>query len=325
MVTQKVLTYRDYELGDERRILGLFAEVFHREMSPAFWQWRYVEGPYGHGIIRVAMDGDKMVGHFGVIPMKVQFKGNIYPVIFPMTAMTHPEYGGRGIFTRLMSEIYESARRQGFPLVYGFFNQNSYYANVKFGYHDVIKMNPLKKRLSFTESDGHMADNIASVDVFDTAISQLWNRVKKDYVAVVPRTSEFLNWRFVKAPGVDYARFAYQDAAGDIFGYVVLKIYTEGKIVRGHIVDLMTIPDENVAKALVRKSYDYFKAHQVPDVSCWMMEGTSYSRILEEEGFVRHPGMSNFAVMVLDKGNPGLLPAENASSWFLTMGDSDVY
>lgn len=325
MVTQKVLIYRDYEPGDERRIRGLFAEVFHREMSPAFWQWRYVEGPYGHGIIRVALDGDKMVGHFGVIPMRVQFKGNIYPAIFPMTAMTHPGYAGQGIFTRLMSDTYESAHKQGFPLVYGFFNQNSYYANVKFGYHDVIKMNPLEKKPAISESDGDRAGNIISADIFDTAIDRLWNKVKHDYQAIVPRTSAFLNWRFVKAPDVNHARFVYQDVTGETLGYIVLKIYTEGKIVRGHIIDLLTVPDGKIAKALMKKSYDYFKAHQVSDLSCWMMEGTFYRRILEEEGFVRRPGVTNFAVMVLDKSNTGLLPVENASAWFLTMGDSDVY
>ena len=324
MVAQKVLTYRDYAPGDEHRILNLFHEVFHREMSLTFWRWRYEDSPWGHGIIRVAMDGDNMVGHFGVIPMRVQFAGKVYPAVFPMTAMTHPDYAGKGIFTRLMAETYESARKRGFPLVYGFFNQNSYYANVKFGYHDVIKMNPLEKKLSPDEPDGYLASDIITVDAFDGSFDRLWERVKQDYVAVVPRTSEFLNWRFVQAPEVKYARYAYRDKGG-LLGYIVLKIYTEGKIVRGHIVDLLTAPDENIARALVRRAFHYFRANGVTDVSCWIKGNTLYSRVLQNDGFIRHPGPTNFAVMLLEKGLANLLPAEEASSWFLTMGDSDVF
>ena len=277
MVTQKVLTYRDYAPGDEHLILNLFREVFHREMSPAFWRSRYEDSPWGHGIVRVAIDGDKVVGHFGGIPMRVQVAGKVYPAIFPMTAMTHPDYAGQGIFTRLMSETYESARKQGFPLVYGFFNQNSYYANVKFGYHDVIKMNPLEKKLSPDESDGHLTSDIVTVDTFDGSFDRLWERAKQDYVAVVPRTSEFLNWRFDQSPEVKYVKYAYRGRS-DILGYVVLKIYTEGKIVRGHIVDLLTVPDENSARALARKAFHYFRANGVTDISVWMKENTQIGR-----------------------------------------------
>jgi len=325
MNNQRTLTYREYAPGDEGRILALFKDVFHREMTPAFWRWRYQESPWGQGMMRVALDGDKMVGHFGVIPMRVQFQSTIYPAVFPMTAMTHPDYAGRGIFTRLMSETYGSAREQGFPLVYGFFNRNSYSANVKFGYHDVITLNPLTKTLSPAESDGDRDSYIAAVAVFDGAFDRLWDKIKQEYVAIVPRTGEFLNWRFVKDPVVDYAIFAYRYGKGDVLGYVVLKIYKEGETIRGHIVDLMTIPDESIARALIKKSYDYFRQNDAVDLSCWMKEGTSYARILEEEGFVRRQGETHFAVIVLDKTRKELLPAEDATGWFLTMGDSDVY
>jgi GNAT superfamily N-acetyltransferase len=325
MVNQRILTYRNYEPGDEGRILGLFKEVFHREMSPVFWRWRYEESPWGHGMVRVALDEDKMVGHFGVIPMRVQFQSTIYPAVFPMTAMTHPDYAGWGIFTRLMSETYWAARERGFPLVYGFFNQNSYYANVKFGYHGVITLNPLEKKLSLDVLDGHPTENITAIDTFGGAFDKLWDTVKRNYDAVVPRTSELLNWRFVKDPDVDYARFAYRDSRNEVLGYIVLKIYREGETARGHIVDLMTGPDESITRALIKKSYDYFRENRVSELSCWVKENTSYARILEEEGFVRYSGETHFAVMVLDKTKPELLPAEDAARWFLTMGDSDVY
>lgn len=323
MPTKKSLTYRFYQTGDETRILTLFREAFNREMSPDFWHWRYVDNPYGRGIIRVALDGDKMVGHFAVIPMRVQFQGTVYPAIFPMTAMTHPEYGGQGLYTKLISEVYEYARTQGYALAYGFPNKNSYYPSLKFGYHDIITIRPLERKLpSGTPGrDG----NITAIDKFDSRFDRLWENVRGNYKIIICRTSEYLNWRFLRNPDAKYTIFAYTDEAGDILGYEALKIYREGNIIRGHIVDILTVPDDNIARALVRSAFDYFAEERVQDVSLWMSEDRFYSRILEEEGFIRHPGTTHFAVMALDKNDKSLLPVENPVNWHLTMGDSDVF
>jgi hypothetical protein len=88
---------------------------------------------------------------------------------------------------------------------------------------------------------------------------------------------------------------------------------------------LMTVPDDNIARALINKAADHFQGNGVADLSCWIKEGSFPGRILEEEGFHREPGITNFASMVLDKTRTELLPVEETSRWFLTMGDSDVY
>jgi len=41
----KKISYRYYQPGDEHRILDLFRQVFAREMSHAFWKWRYLDNP----------------------------------------------------------------------------------------------------------------------------------------------------------------------------------------------------------------------------------------------------------------------------------------
>ncbi len=117
------LTYRAYQPGDETQILSLFKLVFRREMSEQFWKWRYLDNPFGQALSMLALDGEKLVGHFAVLPMAVQFGGRIFRAIFPVTAMTHPDYAGQGIFTRLITTTYEFCRRAGFTLVYGFFNR----------------------------------------------------------------------------------------------------------------------------------------------------------------------------------------------------------
>ena len=327
VAARKALSFRAYQPGDEQHILSLFRETFHREVSYAFWKWRYIDNPFGRAISRLAFDGDEIVGHLAVLPMEVQFEGRILRSIFPVTAMTHPDYAGRGIFTRLITDIYDGARNSGFDIAHGFFNINTYHANVHHvGYResDIIKMNTLEKRIDTKAHIIAVDKSVKQVVSFDSNADVLWSKVKDNFKAIVPRTSRFLNWRFAEYKEIDYPKFVFFQG-NDILGYIVLKIYVEGSTVRGHIVDLLTIPDEKVVKSLVERAYAYFTEKKVPDISLWMMEHSLYSRIFEKEGFARREGVTNFAVLLLDRRRTELLPIEKPANWHLTMGDSDVF
>ncbi|MFH0847383.1 MAG: GNAT family N-acetyltransferase [Chloroflexota bacterium] len=321
------LTYRAYQPGDETQILSLFKLVFHREMGYEFWKWRYRDNPSGLAVSMVAFDGEKLVGHFAVLPMEVQFEGKLFRAIFPVTAMTHPDYAGRGIFTRLITTIYDSCRRNGFLLAYGFFNRNTFYVNVnRAGYRegDVIRMDILEKKLGDTLPPASLGKEIREIKIFDAQVDRLWGRMKGDFRAVVPRTSRFLNWRFSQYEEINYPKFIFE-ADGEMLGYIVLKIYREGETVKGHIIDLLAVRDEKVVRSLIHKSYEYFRGKGVPDISCWMMKNSYFSRILESEGFKRTEGATNFGCQLLDKSQKELLPIEKSAHWHLTMGDSDVF
>lgn len=324
MVNQSILTYRGYEPGDEGRILGLFREVFHREMTPAFWRWRYLDDPFGRSVIRMAFDGDKLVGHFAAIPMRVTVRGKSYTDVFPMTAMTHPDYAGRGIFTALMDQTYHICAENGVSLVYGFCNQNSVGPSVRYGYRNVIKTVLWEKKLDAQPGNDTSFENVVPVATFDDRIDSLWNRVKGDYPAITVRNKEFLNWRYIRAPHTTYARFIYSDG-DDIYGYMILKVYTEPGVIKAHIIDLLSVQDEKVMRALLRKAYQYFAEKGIYDLSLWMMGNSFYANILEEEGFTSRPDATNFGVKLFDLNNPSLSDVEDTSLWYITMGDSDVY
>ncbi len=323
---KKELTFRQYKPGDESRILELFKEVFHREMSYSFWKWRYADNPCGKAISWLAFDGDRTAGHFAVLPMEMQFEGRLYRGILPVTAMTHPDYAGMGIFTRLIIDIYNFARGRGFDLAYGFFNPNTLYVNVnRAGYResDIAKMGIWEKRLDSASPSEIRNDSIERIEYFDDRADRLWERVKNCYKAIVPRTCKFLNWRFTEYQETYYPKFVFRDG-NDILGYIVLKIYSGDGVVRGHIVDLLCVRDEKVIKSLIDRAYRFFNEKGVPDVSLWMTD-PFIGRILSTEGFSLRETSTNFAALVLDRSREMLLPLEKPSNWYLMMGDSDVF
>jgi hypothetical protein len=106
---------------------------------------------------------------------------------------------------------------------------------------------------------------------------------------------------------------------------MVLKIYTEPSVVKAHIVDLLTIRDENIVRSLLGKAYRYFSERGIFALSCWMMGSSFYRGILESEGFTCRPDATNFGVKLFDSNKPVLSDVEETSLWYATMGDSDVY
>lgn len=89
-----------------------------------FRYW-YIENPLGRVISFNAYDGDKMVAHYACIPVSMNFEGKIISGIHSMATVTHPDYRGKGLFTKLAAMTYECAKKEGFEFVTGVANANS--------------------------------------------------------------------------------------------------------------------------------------------------------------------------------------------------------
>jgi len=149
--------------------------------------------------------------------------------------------------------------------------------------------------------------------------------VKQDYAVIVPRTEQFLNWRFTEHPTEEYSKFVVVDKGIEILGYLVLKLYTRGDGVKGHIVDMLCLNDRDIVESLLGYSYNFFIEKEIRNVSCWMPENSFYIPVLKEEGFVGHITETHFGLRILDKQNNLLPKVRDINNWHLTMGDSDVF
>lgn len=329
------MEHRDYREGDEYKILQLFSRVFYREreiekrkMSLKYWKWRFIENPFGRGIIKLLFDDNKLIGHYAVIPMEIKVMDKVVETVFSMTTMTHPNYRGRGIFPFLAEETYREAVRGGFKFVYGFPNQNSYKPiTKKLNWKGFGNMDVWQKKMNSECASGYTENgDIKKLDKFDNSISYLWEKVRQSYSVAVPRTKVFLNWRFVQNPEVDYVKYIYVDSKGGVSGYIVFKIYRSGIEIKGNIVDLLSIPDKKVVRGLLGCVYRGFTEQGITDISCWCPKNCFYADILREEGFSVAKMERTFSgVRIFDKNDKSLNVVENMSNWHLTMGDSDVF
>jgi len=317
---------RDYQSDDEYQILNLYEEVNNRKMALEYWRWRYSKSPFGKGIIKLVFADGKLIGHYAVTPMDILFNNKPLRAVFSLHTMTHPGFQRRGIFTFLAEEVYKRCQSEGFSFVYGFPNENSYHGFInKLGWMGFGQMSSLEKKLyamtNATSKDG----NVHEIDKFDDRVNVLWNTVKAGYRIIVPRTKDYLNWRFAEHPTIEYPRYIIMSGNSELSGYMILKVYKKGDEAKGHIVDMLSVDDEHTVKSLLNSAYDYFIRKGIGNLSCWIPERCFCARIFREEGFVSKEFDVNFGVRIFEKADKSLKSIEQLDNWHLTMSDVDVF
>ena len=323
------LASRNYVLGDEKQIANLFKLSFGKELNIEFWRWRYIENPFGKSVIMLMFDGEILVGHYAIIRIPVLIDGKETKAAFSMTTMTHPEYRGMGIFPKLAKDVYAECGKSGCELVFGFPNENSYGSFCKkldwVGFGKVPAW--ICKNMEKEEHQNDLTEvkfYFKSVGYFDKKFDKLWDIAKPDCRFVVPRTSEFLNWRFLQKPGKEYHIVALYNKNKHLLGYAVYKIYDAEDEKRGHIIDFLFAPGNAVEEEIIDYGVAYFMREGVDNISCWVPSICKMEDILSERGFKRIEWPTYFGLKYLEtyKGEKDISSFEEL---YITMGDSDVF
>lgn len=95
------------------------------KFTPRYLAWLYVDNPDGLAVGYDAWDGERLAAHYVCIPARAWVEGAEVPVLLSLNTATHPDYQGKGLFTKLASMTFEAGAAQGFDGVYGVANANS--------------------------------------------------------------------------------------------------------------------------------------------------------------------------------------------------------
>lgn len=106
---------------------ALFAACFPGvdKFTPGYLAWLYVANPDGQAVGFDAWDGERLAAHYVCIPARAWVEGQLVRVLLSLNTATHPDYQGKGLFTKLAAMTYEAGAAQGFDGVYGVANANS--------------------------------------------------------------------------------------------------------------------------------------------------------------------------------------------------------
>jgi len=106
---------------------ALFAACFPGvdKFTPAYLDWLYLANPDGQAVGYDAWDGETLAAHYVCIPARAWVEGREATVLLSLNTATHPDYQGKGLFTRLAAMTFEAGAAAGYDGVYGVANANS--------------------------------------------------------------------------------------------------------------------------------------------------------------------------------------------------------
>jgi GNAT superfamily N-acetyltransferase len=168
-----------YAESDLKEYATLFAVCFpdaKKLADVAYLRWLYAENPCGAVVGYNARHEGRLVAHYVCVPMSVTSEGQIRSALLSLNTATHPEFQGKGLFTRLAELTYAAGAEEGAELIYGVANGNSTPGFVrKLGFSLVA---PLESRVGV----GRLGD-------FDWSQLRFFSRFQQAW------TMEALSWR----------------------------------------------------------------------------------------------------------------------------------
>ncbi len=313
---------RGYQQGDEFKIIELFELVFKQKMTLEQWNWRFKNNPAGKYMIKLMWEDKKLVGHYAVSPLLIDIDGEDTLTAHSLATMTHPEYGGRGIFKKLSLALYDELENQlGCKAIWGFPNNNSHYGFVKsLGWKDIGIIHTLGCPASSFEKS-NSSNKVEKFKEFDQSHVEFIQSKTSEFKIKVKRSMDYLNWRYTQKPSVTYKNFFIEnDGHQALF---VTKIYPSSQkpslfdlnIVEGFVDDYDLLPDY-IHQILL--SYDV----KFDRVTTWKNLFDKDHLKLEKIGFVPVLPQTYLGARPHFALDPKFMDLRN---WYISMGDSDVF
>ena len=319
MNDNKMIT-KPYNSNYKNQLSLLFKKTFKRELSEAFWNWRFEKNPFGEPIIRVAFFNKLLIANYLLHPINLQYNSKSIKALFSMTTMTDPDFVGRGIGTKLANEAYHIGKENKFDLVFGFLNKNSRYMfTKKLGFTELAIM---KEIIISVENHLNFKSNYSCTKIteFDEEHSIFYKSKSKGLSKIlIPRTSTYLNWRFVRHPEINYHCYNVKNNE-KLVGYFVLKIFQNNKC---HIVDFLLDDDIECFNAIINQTIKFCKENNIQKLSLWANSTLQFTKYLSKIGFKNQPMETYFVTKIFSKYiDQDFL---NFDNWYICMSDSDVF
>jgi len=314
-----------YNPGERERVLRLYRLAHKdRELPSNYYRWRYEENPFGPPMIDLMFEGKKLIGHYAVCPTVGNIDGIDYPIVLSMNTFTHPDYWGKGIFTRLAKNLYQRILKDyGVLSIYGFPNTNSHYNFIKrLSWNDVFLVPTVSRDTNIDRKERELKlDSTGSADVrFD----DLWNRIKKDrkYIFANARTSNFISWRFTRCPTNKYTILTV-GSSSSIEGYAIVKKYMDESKPELDLVDFL-IEDNLDGMAFLQEILEYAAIGNYERVNAWIPLGHRIYNCAEKLRFIPQLPITYLSYRLF-REMPNAHILSQPAKWYLTMADSDVY
>lgn len=319
-----------YQPNDEIEIAKLFNLAFQRDLSMAYWKWRFLENPFLKGpMINLMWSGDTLIGHHAVSASEIMYKNEVVLSSLCGTAMTHPKFEGRGIYAQLALNLYHRIfKDSGVNIIITFPNRPaSHYSLVKkIKYANVGYLPTLKLHSKFVEKIN--TENIIRFEKFEHEHSKFIHKTIQDlgFEIFTNRSEIYLNWRFINCPINKYFNIEYREK-GELKGILIAKVYQINEVsneVDIDIVEVFYFEDYKILSSMLCGILEIIseEGYDVQNLNCWISLFDKRHLDMERLRFVMSTPITYLCVKGLDDRFDDL---KLFNKWYISMSDSDIY
>ncbi len=320
------LVFRRADDSDRGAILDVLRVSLGREVDDryeALFAWKHLENAFGPSPAWIACDGDRIAGFRTLMRWEFLAGGRVVRAVRAVDTATHPDYQGRGIFTRLTLHALDELAAEGVEFVFNTPNDQSRPGYLKMGWREVgtlptvvrptrwtrvariAKARVPAERWSTPSTAGEAAaDVLADAPAVDALLARRAPRAQ----LATNVTGEFLRWRF-GTPLLGYRALVAPGGVAD--GLAIFRIRARGSAREAALVSLLTpAGDRRSAAGLVKE------LARVADADYVLGLG---GRPVWPGAMVRLPGVG--PMLTCRPIGDAVAP----SQWDLTLGDIELF
>lgn len=304
--------------------------------TPEYWAWKHSDNPFGRSPFLVAVAGSEIIGVRVFMRWMFHVHERKVRAVRAVDTATHPDFQGRGIFTRLTLDLVNEVSSSGDALVYNTPNDKSRPGYLKMGWETVGRVS-LWVRPRFLSAVRTIA--VRGVTVHAREIDAMGTDIDLD--AEDLRTLDFsrlrglhestvryrtridpryLEWRYLRCPGVQYRLVSVEPGRA----LVAFRLKRRGVFRELTLCDVLAERSIGGARA-TRATIARIMRETTPDyVACAAHALPFESRVMIGAGFV--PAPSAGPVMTVRPLHVEALPdPRNGASWATSIGDLELF
>ena len=277
MTVDDGLTIRRATEADRAAIIDLLAISLGREADPRYetlFAWKHDANPVGASPAWVATDGERLAGFRVLMQWAFRQGETTVRAVRAVDTATHPDYQGRGIFTRLTLHAIDELRDEGVSFVFNTPNDQSRPGYLKMGWQVVGQLptavRPTQwRRLPRVLTARVPADRWsiptdagepAAVVLADTpGLEQLLAAIPAARGTSTHRTAAYLQWRY-GTPLLGYRAVIARGGMGE--GVALFRVRARGAAREVALCDLLVAGNDpgveaNLVREVARVDADY--------------------------------------------------------------------
>ena len=328
---------RSATADDTPQILNLIAASYQREDDPerlAYWEWKHAANPFGVSPCLVAESKGRLVGVRAFLRWTWRSGGQSVRAVRAVDTATHPDWYGRGVFSRLTARLVAQMEREGVTFIYNTPNSKSMPGYLKMGWALVTRVplwvRPLRLSTLMRRVLSNSTAQPPTIPQLDTVAHVLGDSALPAFLSSVAlrderlhtaRTLAYLCWRYAAIPGFSYrARF---EMDGDAGALVIARGRIRGRLSEVTISELLVTPSRRgvqIGRAVVS---DLVRTADADYVAACAASGTAERSVLARTGFLPAPRLGpHFTARRLD---PAGLDPSRWANWRCSIGDLELF